>query len=796
MLDGQCWLTVDEFESDILDQSTNIDLAFVACCRQLVAQFLLMNKSHEVNDGMSLENLIKSFYEDQSVNSMQEYCDRFILKLGEDAEGVPVDLGLLMTALGCDGRLLLVDRRAEVEITVVKPSQFSFNNQKSFFQENKSVLQHCQVHLLYRPGHYELLYADKSRDDVGKHFQVVNDNRTLAQQYVNKSDAIINSCTRNDTNDIDDINLDMLQDIGVNEKKFNPELIRLIVWCINPLLDKSRNEMLFYDLDNVRDITSINELSIISYLRKLFPSEFLEFELNQSEECVTRFEQSARELFNIPTEGRILYCTEIFDTKNTTLNHKNLTEVIHTLKDNDEVTILLADIRMCWIRIERYVDGDIINALVLIEAAGLSNIIVFLQNVQNHFNLPPLTLKSCDIDDKVDVQPGRIYLIVLSCELDIKVRNSQSMNMLQINIPSNILTNSTSFHDIKSYICNKININRKNVVLTSIRRGECIEVKSHANLNEIRIEDSVIDVIICHNPKCRDIISPIRSLRTCQHHVCDDCLTNYLNEFCREPHKELLRQLDENKDSDSVPIVDVKMSTFYDQLSIYTHLFSVNEEGIPLLLPNLRCFIPTCFGKLDTDDLMRLPAYEDGMTSSFRLYEEKRSYQYCSLRELTYCSNSRVPLSQLMQLGCGHFYHPSCLARCMNGEFDRAVLGDDQIYCFKCSQSKKGSNMDCSCQFCNDREDFDGRHIFNEDDAKELLKRCPTLFTPMSVNKIIEHSNKLVIRHVAETTKSCVFNCECGLTYTVPRRNDADNFACSKCGKEYCGKVSIRTIFF
>ncbi len=71
----------------------------------------------------------------------------------ECAEGVHVNLGLLPTALGCDCKIVIlpteVDGRISTIETRCRGDGASTGNQSSV----------CTLHLLLRPGHYDLLYA-------------------------------------------------------------------------------------------------------------------------------------------------------------------------------------------------------------------------------------------------------------------------------------------------------------------------------------------------------------------------------------------------------------------------------------------------------------------------------------------------------------------------------------------------------------------------------------------------------------------------------------------------------------
>lgn len=75
---------------------------------------------------------------------MEEYCGKYCLTMGTDAEGPFVNLGLLMLALNCTGVIVYLDPRDDVEVSCIASE--STGNEIA-----------C-VHVLLRPGHYDLLY--------------------------------------------------------------------------------------------------------------------------------------------------------------------------------------------------------------------------------------------------------------------------------------------------------------------------------------------------------------------------------------------------------------------------------------------------------------------------------------------------------------------------------------------------------------------------------------------------------------------------------------------------------------
>ena len=62
--------------------------------------YLIQMQDSTIN-GISLKESILPLYAD--VSSMEEYCSKYVDKMGIDAEGPFVNIGLLLLALQCKG---------------------------------------------------------------------------------------------------------------------------------------------------------------------------------------------------------------------------------------------------------------------------------------------------------------------------------------------------------------------------------------------------------------------------------------------------------------------------------------------------------------------------------------------------------------------------------------------------------------------------------------------------------------------------------------------------------------------
>ena len=138
---GQAWRDTDELQASFLTSSGNIDVALVRGCRNLLGNYLVNNEDVLYNE-LPLKVCILSVNED--VQSMQAYCDKYVRRMGEDAEGAFLELGLLPSLLRMGCVIHNLDHSAQKEIEC--PYQ----------PLNGDCL--GMVHILLRPGHYDLLY--------------------------------------------------------------------------------------------------------------------------------------------------------------------------------------------------------------------------------------------------------------------------------------------------------------------------------------------------------------------------------------------------------------------------------------------------------------------------------------------------------------------------------------------------------------------------------------------------------------------------------------------------------------
>jgi hypothetical protein len=146
-IENKRWLTIEEFEADMLDEDSGLDEASIYDCKKLITQFIMDHKEKEFN-GLTLENAI--MFTNENYKELPDYCIQEILKMEVCAEGPPVELGILPSLLGAKCEIIFLDREEA--------------NQLSIRQTNVIEMEQVitEISLLFRPGHYDLLYKRDS----------------------------------------------------------------------------------------------------------------------------------------------------------------------------------------------------------------------------------------------------------------------------------------------------------------------------------------------------------------------------------------------------------------------------------------------------------------------------------------------------------------------------------------------------------------------------------------------------------------------------------------------------------
>eukprot|EP00929_Paragymnodinium_shiwhaense_P088988 TRINITY_DN49263_c0_g1_i1.p1 TRINITY_DN49263_c0_g1~~TRINITY_DN49263_c0_g1_i1.p1 ORF type:complete len:363 (+),score=81.78 TRINITY_DN49263_c0_g1_i1:127-1215(+) len=132
------WESPEALEQWIAEDSPT-DTALVLACRRLVSAFLCDHADEETANGLTYEALVTAL--DSSYKTVQDFCKVVVDPMGRDAESIAIDA--LPQQLGMGLRLWILDRRDE-------------NDLASWDIPGPDGL--IDIHVLFKPGHYELLY--------------------------------------------------------------------------------------------------------------------------------------------------------------------------------------------------------------------------------------------------------------------------------------------------------------------------------------------------------------------------------------------------------------------------------------------------------------------------------------------------------------------------------------------------------------------------------------------------------------------------------------------------------------
>jgi hypothetical protein len=128
-----------------LNENNGLDKALVNACRKLLATKIIGDQEI-MHDGLSLRVAISSVYViEGGCKSLEDFCEKFVLKMGVSAEGAHIEFGMLPMALGCKTviEFIVPEKNGRSTLTTIVPD------------DKESI---CTLHLLYRPGHFDLLY--------------------------------------------------------------------------------------------------------------------------------------------------------------------------------------------------------------------------------------------------------------------------------------------------------------------------------------------------------------------------------------------------------------------------------------------------------------------------------------------------------------------------------------------------------------------------------------------------------------------------------------------------------------
>lgn len=128
----------------------------------------------------------------------------------------------------------------------------------------------------------------------------------------------------------------------------------------------------------------------------------------------------------------------------------------------------------------------------------------------------------------------------------------------------------------------------------------------------------------CNRPKCAECV------KFCSHTICDECMSFTLDSYRKTHNTEFVFQVAED--------------AVYGEKTV---------KGC-----DIQCPVAGCKFMISYKMLTKFAAEDEGRL--YRQLDDQRSWRKCCFSELMYCGELE-PLDNLVQFGCGHFYHADCV---------------------------------------------------------------------------------------------------------------------------------------
>jgi len=155
-IDGYELTNLDNLEYKILETGQDkLDEMLIRACRKLTAQYLMENQAKDLLPGFPLRDAILPSYGDCH-DDMSVFCRKYVTEMGIDAEGAFIELGILPSLLGCQCTIIYLDRIIGYDLK-------AFTNTAI---DKIEFLRGIHVHILLRPGHYDMLYAKSESESA------------------------------------------------------------------------------------------------------------------------------------------------------------------------------------------------------------------------------------------------------------------------------------------------------------------------------------------------------------------------------------------------------------------------------------------------------------------------------------------------------------------------------------------------------------------------------------------------------------------------------------------------------
>lgn len=131
------WTSPAQLE-EWISRDAGVDQALIRACRRLVRDFLVERAEEMAPNGLTYSGLVNAL----AYRDVEDFCAQVVDPMGRDAETLILDA--LPQQLGIGLRLWILDRREDVDLVSM---------------DTPGPDRKIDVHVLFKPGHYDLLYS-------------------------------------------------------------------------------------------------------------------------------------------------------------------------------------------------------------------------------------------------------------------------------------------------------------------------------------------------------------------------------------------------------------------------------------------------------------------------------------------------------------------------------------------------------------------------------------------------------------------------------------------------------------
>jgi len=153
------WQSREQLE-EWVSNDASVDQALIRACRRLVREFLMQHADELSPSGMTYSELVHAL--DATYTGVEEFCLHVVDPMGRDAETLVLDALPLQAGIGV--RMWILDRREGTDLVSL---------------DTPGPDGSIDVHVLFKPGHYDLLYArDLPTDRAGNSSSADSENHS------------------------------------------------------------------------------------------------------------------------------------------------------------------------------------------------------------------------------------------------------------------------------------------------------------------------------------------------------------------------------------------------------------------------------------------------------------------------------------------------------------------------------------------------------------------------------------------------------------------------------------------